>query len=46
MRDINLLNDLLFKIVFGNQKNSAAVVGLLNAILNRTAERRIVSLEV
>ena len=46
MQDINLLNDLLFKIVFGNQKNSEALVGLLNGILSRSDQHRIVSVEV
>ena len=46
MRDISLLDDFLFKIVFGNQKYSAALVALLNAILKRQADQRIESLEI
>ena len=46
MHDISLLNDLLFKIVFGNQKNAEALVGLLNGILSRKEKHRIVSVEI
>ncbi len=41
---INLRNDVVFKFVFGNKKNEKLLIALLNAILNLTGDKKIVSL--
>jgi predicted transposase/invertase (TIGR01784 family) len=41
-----LLKDILFKIVFGSQSSEPVLRALLNALLNRTGPRTIVSLEI
>ena len=38
---LTLLNDILFKVVFGTQRQAEALQGLLNAILGLTGEKRI-----
>ena len=39
--NLTLLNDILFKVVFGTQRNSEALRGLLNAILHLDGPDRI-----
>ncbi len=41
---INLRNDLIFKFVFGNEKNEKILIALLNAILGFEGEDKIVKL--
>lgn len=41
-----LLNDILFKIVFGNPKRERLLRALLNALLEYEGERRIASLTI
>lgn len=41
---INLRNDIIFKIVFGYQKNEKILISFLNAILNLKIRDQIVSL--
>ncbi|CAN0192296.1 unnamed protein product [Phaeothamnion confervicola] len=43
---ITLLNDVLFKVVFGSQRHSEALRGLLNAILDLTGDRRIAEITI
>ncbi len=42
----NLLNDVLFKIVFGTSSSEPVLTALLNALLGCTGEQRIVSLTI
>jgi len=41
---INLRNDVVFKFVFGYEKNEKILISLLNAILDLTGDKKIVSL--
>lgn len=41
---INLRNDVIFKVVFGYEKNEKLLISLLNAILNLTGYEKIVKL--
>jgi len=41
---INLRNDLIFKFVFGYEKNERILIALLNAILGLAGNKKIVSL--
>ena len=38
---INLRNDIIFKIVFGYEKNEKILISLLNAILNLDGDDKI-----
>ena len=46
MTSTSLMNDILFKIVFGTAKNEPVLRALLNAILGLTGQDRIVWLEI
>ena len=46
MRHPGLLNDILFKIVFGSRDSEPVLRALLNALLSRTGTETIVSVEV
>jgi len=41
---INLRNDVIFKAIFGYEKNEKLLISLLNAILGLTGDKKIVSL--
>ncbi|MEW6103843.1 MAG: Rpn family recombination-promoting nuclease/putative transposase, partial [bacterium] len=41
---INLRNDIIFKAVFGYEKNEKLLISLLNAILELKGDKKIVSL--
>ncbi len=41
---VNLRNDVIFKTVFGYEKNEKLLISLLNAILNLTGNEKIVKL--
>jgi len=41
---INLRNDVIFKAIFGYEKNEKLLISLLNAILDLTGDKKIVSL--
>src|SRR5262245_32054393 len=41
-----LLNDVIFKVVFGTQRNEAVLRALLNALLGLTGTARIESLQI
>ncbi|MEQ8190441.1 MAG: Rpn family recombination-promoting nuclease/putative transposase [Candidatus Eremiobacterota bacterium] len=41
---VNLRNDVIFKVVFGYEKNEKLLISLLNAILNLTGDEKIVKL--
>ncbi|HPZ09239.1 MAG TPA: Rpn family recombination-promoting nuclease/putative transposase [Candidatus Eremiobacteraeota bacterium] len=41
---INLRNDIIFKAIFGYEKNEKLLISLLNAILGLTGNKKIVSL--
>ena len=42
----SLINDILFKIVFGTSSSEPVLVVLLNALLGYTGEQKIVSLMI
>lgn len=46
MSDPSLLNDVLFKIVFGTSNNEPVLAAMLNALLGYTGERKIASLTI
>ena len=46
VNNITLLNDVLFKVVFGSQRHSEALRGLLNAILNLQGAQRITEITI
>lgn len=41
---INLKNDIIFKVVFGSEKNAKILISLLNAVLDLNDNEKIVSL--
>jgi len=38
---VNLRNDVIFKVVFGHQKNEKILISLLNAILDLKGQEKI-----
>ncbi|MBT9582789.1 Rpn family recombination-promoting nuclease/putative transposase [bacterium] len=44
--NVTLLNDILFKVVFGSQRHSEALRGLLNAILGLQGDSRITEITI
>ena len=46
MQDASLLNDILFKIVFGTKNSEPVLIALLNALLGYTGEQKIASLTI
>ena len=46
MERLSLLNDILFKIVFGSESSRPVLRALLNALLGFSGEGRIVDLEI
>ncbi len=46
LMNVTLLNDVLFKVVFGTQRHSEALRGLLNAILGLQGDKRIAEIQI
>ncbi|MBI4871702.1 MAG: Rpn family recombination-promoting nuclease/putative transposase [Candidatus Riflebacteria bacterium] len=46
VRSLSLLNDIVFKCIFGTEQNTPILRALLNALLDLSGEARIVELEI